>query len=77
MEVADMDEVWADLAAKASSQEGHLVISESGTSITAVDCGGQSIRGDEACKSRRFGIVEGILWVVGKSLGINSLSHGF
>ena len=77
IEVADMDEVWEDLAAKASSQEGYFVVSESGTSITAVDCGGRSIRGDEACKSHRFGIVEGILWVVGKSLGINSLSHGF
>ena len=63
--MADMEEVWEDLAAKASSQEGYFVMSESGTSVTAVDCGGRSIRGEEACRSQRFGIVEGILWVVG------------
>ena len=72
-----MEEVWADLAAKASSQAGYLEISESGTSVTAVDCGGWSIRGEEAWRSQRFGIVEGILWVVGKSFGTKSLSHGF
>ena len=75
--MADMEEVWEDLAAKASSQEGYFVMSESGTSVTAVDCGGRSIRGEEACKSQRFGIVEGILWVVGNSLGTKSMSHGF
>ena len=72
-----MVEVWADLAAKASSQAGYFEISESWTSDTAVDCGGRSMRADEAWRSQRLGILEGILWVVAKSFGTKSLSHGF
>ena len=77
MDVADIVAVWAALAAKASSQDELFEISESGTSVTAVDWGGRSIRGEEECKSQRLGMEEGILCVVGNSLGTKVLSHGF
>ena len=77
MEVADMEAVWAALAAKASSQDELLEISASGTSGTAVDRGGRSMSGDVECKSQRLGIADGILCVVGNSFGMKDLSHGF
>ena len=77
MDVVDIVAVWAALAVKASSQEELLEISESSTSVTAVDCGGRSIRGEEEWRSQRLGIEDGILWVVGNSFGIKVLSHGF
>ena len=66
-----MVDVWADRAAKASSQEELFEISESGTSGTVVDCGGRSMRGEEAWRSHRLGIVEGILWEVESLSGRN------
>ena len=77
IEVADMVAVWAARAAKASNQEEPLDMVASGTSGTAVERGGRNIKGDEECKSQRFGIADGILWVVGNSLSTNDLSHGF
>ena len=77
IEVADIVAVWAARAAKASSQEELFEMAASGTSGTAVERGGRSMRGDVECKSQRFGIAEGIFWVVGNSLGIKDLSHGF
>ena len=68
---------WEDLAAKASSQEEHLVISASETWSTAVEVGGFSMIGESSWSSQRFVKVEGTLWEVGKSLGENSLSQGF
>ena len=61
IEVADIVAVCAARAAKASNQEELLDIAASGTSGTAVERGGRSIRGDEECRSQRLGIVEGIL----------------
>ena len=68
MDVADIVAVWASLAANAFNQGELLEISESGTSVTAVDCGGRSIRGEEEWRSQRLGMEDGIYWVVGNSL---------
>ena len=72
-----MDAECAEQAAKASNQEEHLTITESCTWSTAVEVGGLSISVESSCNSQCLGRVEGILCVVGKSLGANSLSHGF
>ena len=76
-DVEDMIAEWEALAATASSQEEHLAISASGTWSTAVEVGGLSMMGESSWSSQRFRNVEGILWEVGKSLGVNSLSQGF
>ena len=76
----DVDEMvaeCADRAAKASNQEEHFAISASGTWSTAVEVGGFNMTGESSCSSHRFGKVEGILWAMGKSLGVNSLSQAF
>ena len=77
MDVADIVAVWAALAAKASNQDELLEISAPGTSVMAVDWGGRNMSGEVECRSQRLGMDDGILCVVGKSLGMKVLSHGF
>ena len=76
-EVEEIDAECAERAAKASNQEEYFAISASGTWSTALEVGGFSISGESLWSSQRLGKLEGILCVVGKSLGENSLSQVF